>query len=71
MCAEVLSEKPLFVLMNSYTAGLSPAAVEFLMHMTIGSRHKIRVEASEIGLPVQSAGLVLPCGNTAIVRFAE
>jgi 23S rRNA (cytosine1962-C5)-methyltransferase len=74
MCEQVLSDKPLFILMNSYTTGLSPSAVRFLMHMTIGRTRKIHVEANEIGLPVtremRNANLALPCGNTAIVRFA-
>jgi 23S rRNA (cytosine1962-C5)-methyltransferase len=70
MCSEVLSDNPLFLLMNSYTTGLSPSAVGYLMQMTIGRRYKIKVSADEIGLPVKSTGLVLPCGNTAIVRFS-
>jgi 23S rRNA (cytosine1962-C5)-methyltransferase len=69
MCSRVLSDKPLFLLMNSYTTGLSPSAVEYLMHMTVGQSRDIRTEASEIGLPVTSTGLALPCGNTTIVRF--
>ncbi|MCL1832011.1 MAG: class I SAM-dependent methyltransferase [Oscillospiraceae bacterium] len=69
MCGEVLSDNPLFLLMNSYTTGLSPSAVKYLMQMTIGRDRKIFVEASEIGLPVTSSALALPCGNTAIVRF--
>jgi 23S rRNA (cytosine1962-C5)-methyltransferase len=68
-CAEVLSDKPLFLLMNSYTTGLSPSAVEYLMHMTVGKKYKIHVQADEIGLPVKSTGFTLPCGNTTIVRF--
>jgi len=72
LCERVLSDKPLFVLMNSYTTGLSPSAVKYLMHMTLGSggaNRKITVEASEIGLPVTATGFALPCGNTTIVRF--
>ncbi|MCL1865854.1 MAG: class I SAM-dependent methyltransferase [Oscillospiraceae bacterium] len=69
MCGEVLSENPLFLLMNSYTTGLSPSAVEYLMQMTVGRKYKIKVEADEIGLPVKSTGLSLPCGNTAIAFF--
>ncbi|MCL2071356.1 MAG: class I SAM-dependent methyltransferase [Oscillospiraceae bacterium] len=71
MCGEVLSDKPLFLLMNSYTTGLSPSAVKYLMEMTIGTRYKIQTDASEIGLPVKSTGFALPCGNTAIVRFPK
>jgi 23S rRNA (cytosine1962-C5)-methyltransferase len=55
--------------MNSYTTGLSPSAVKYLMQMTVGKKYKIHVEADEIGLPVKSTGIPLPCGNTAIVRF--
>ncbi|MCL1881395.1 MAG: class I SAM-dependent methyltransferase [Oscillospiraceae bacterium] len=69
MCSEVLSDNPLFLLMNSYTTGLSPSAVSYLMKMTLGDKRKVQIESSEIGLPVKSTGLILPCGNTAIARF--
>lgn len=71
LCAEVLSDKPLFLLMNSYTTGLSPCAARYLLEMTVGQRFKITVEADEIGLPVKATGLALPCGNTAIAEFGE
>jgi 23S rRNA (cytosine1962-C5)-methyltransferase len=69
MCREVLSDNPLFLLMNGYTTGLSPSAVKYLMEMTVGRKYKISTEADEIGLPVKSTRLALPCGNTAIVVF--
>ena len=68
-CAEVLSDKPLFLLLNSYTTGLSPTVMAYLLQMTVGKKYKIKVSAEEIALPVQQTGLVIPCGNTAVVTF--
>ena len=58
----LLSDDPLFVLVNSYTTGLQPAVLTYLLHTAVGKRHKGTVESSEIGLPVTGNGLVLPCG---------
>ncbi len=69
MCTQVLSEKPLFVLLNSYTTGLSSSVMAYLMQMTIGQKYKIKVVSEEIGLPVESTGLAVPAGSTAIVYF--
>lgn len=66
---ELLSDKPLFVVLNSYTTGLSASVMEYLLRMTVGSRFNISVNSQEIGLPVKQTGLALPCGSTAIVRF--
>lgn len=66
---ELLSDKPLFVLLNSYTTGLSASVMEYLLRMTIGKRFDISVDSQEIGLPVKQTGLALPCGSTAIVLF--
>ncbi len=68
-CTAVLSDKPLFVLLNSYTTGLSPSVMSYLLHMTVGQKYKINVNAEEIALPVKKTGLAIPCGNTAIVSF--
>ena len=65
----LLSEKPLFVLLNSYTTGLSASVMSYLLQMTVGNRFKIEVTSEEIGLPVKKTGMPLPCGSTAIVRF--
>lgn len=70
-CSEVLSEDPLFILLNSYTTGLSPSVMSYLLKMTVGRKRKIEVEAEEIGLEVKNTGLAIPCGNTAIVRFGR
>ena len=67
---QLLSEKPLFVLLNSYTTGLSASVMSYLLQMTVGKRFEgIEVVSEEIGLPVKQTGLFLPCGSTAIVRF--
>ena len=66
MCLPILSREPLFFLLNSYTAGLSPAVMEYLLGVLVGKRFGGRVSSDEIGLPVTETGLVLPCGSTAI-----
>ena len=68
-CTAVLSDNPLFILLNSYTTGLSPSVMAYLLKMTVGQKYKIKVSAEEIGLPVKNTGLAIPCGNTAIVAF--
>ena len=62
LCMQVLSEKPLFFLINSYTTGLQPAVLTYMMSMELLPRFSGRVESEEIGLPVSGNGLVLPCG---------
>ena len=63
LCTKVLSDKPLFFLINSYTTGLQPAVLSYMMNLEIASRFGGKVEADEIGLPVRGdCGLVLPCG---------
>lgn len=68
-CSRVLSDDPLFILLNSYTTGLSPSVMAYLLKMTVGAERRIEVDAQEIGLPVKNTGLTIPCGNTAVVRF--
>lgn len=65
-CVPLLSEHPLFFLLNSYTAGLSPAVMEYLLGVLVGKRHGGRLSSDEIGLPVTQSGFVLPCGSTAV-----
>lgn len=62
LTAQLLSDEPLFFLLNSYTTGLQPAVLSYLLNMTVGKRFGGTVEADEIGLPVSESGLVLPCG---------
>ena len=59
--AELLSPKPLFFLINSYTTGLQPAVLTYMLGTALKDRHPL-VEAEEIGLPVTASGLILPCG---------
>ena len=69
MCTEVLSDNPLFIVLNSYTTGLSSSVMTYLLQMTVGRKYKIRVDSQEIGLPVEQTGLAVPAGNTAVVYF--
>ena len=62
LCAKLLSDKPLFFLINSYTTGLQPAVLSYMISTQIQTKYKGKVSADEIGLPVSSNGLVLPCG---------
>lgn len=65
-CIPVLSDKPLFFILNSYTTGLSAAVMQYLLGLKLQKRFGGRISADEIGLPVTETGLVLPCGSTAI-----
>lgn len=62
LTAQILADKPLFFLINSYTTGLQPAVLSYMINTAIVSRFGGRVEADEIGLPVTDKGLILPCG---------
>ena len=66
MCKQVLSDDPLAVLVNSYTAGLSPAVMSYILNSTIVKDFGGEANADEIGLRVSENGLILPCGSTAI-----
>lgn len=61
LCSELLSETPLFVLVNSYS-GLSPILLENLLKLTINKKKEGVISSSEIGLPIKENNLVLPCG---------
>lgn len=62
LTTQILSEHPLFFLINSYTTGLQPAVLSYMMNTALVPKFGGQVEASEIGLPVSANGLVLPCG---------
>lgn len=66
MCLPIMSKDPLFFILNSYTAGLSPSVMEYLLSVLVKGRFGGKVSADEIGLKVTKTGLVLPCGSTAI-----
>ena len=62
LCTKILSKEPLFYLVNSYTTGLQPAVLSYMMGTAIVPKFGGKVRAEEIGLPVTESGLVLPCG---------
>lgn len=62
LTAKLLHQDSLFLLINSYTTGLQPAVLSYMLHTAVASRFGGHVESDEIGLPVSSNGLVLPCG---------
>ncbi len=62
LTSQLLSDDPLFFLINSYTTGLQPAVLSYMLHTVLDPIHKGTVEANEIGLPVKSNSLILPCG---------
>lgn len=66
LCAGVLSEQPLFVAVNSYTTGLSPSVMAYILRMRVQKTHGGTAQCDEIGLPVTATGGVVPCGATAL-----
>ena len=64
LVSQVLSDKPLFVIINSYTTGLAPSVVGYIMDSIFTRRFGGHSECGELGLPVKDSGLVLPCGST-------
>ena len=61
-CKEVLSDDPLFFLINSYTTGISASVLENILSLTVGKKYKGKISSGELGLPMKNSGLVLPCG---------
>lgn len=66
LCSELLYENSLMVLINSYTTGLSPSVMEYILGAEIKSKFGGKVSSDEIGLPVEESNMVLPCGASAI-----
>lgn len=62
LCTKILSKNPVFFLINSYTTGLQPAVLSYMLGTEVKSKFGGKVTADEIGLPVTSNGLTLPCG---------
>lgn len=65
LAAKLLSDRPLFFLVNSYTTGLSPSAMGYILHRTLLPVYGGKVRSDEIGLPVLQTGAVLPCGSSS------
>ncbi|MBO5714448.1 MAG: class I SAM-dependent methyltransferase [Clostridia bacterium] len=66
LCEQVLSDKPLFFLINSYTTGLQPQVMKNILEKVITSKHGGKTEAYEVGLNTMEKGIILPCGNSGI-----
>ena len=64
LVAGVLSRDPLFVILNSYTTGLSPSVLTYILQTVVGGRFGGHTVSDELGLPVTESGLALPCGAT-------
>lgn len=62
LCQEVLSDNPLFFLINSYTTGISSKVLEDILNLTVSKKYKGKLESGEIGIPMEDSKLVLPCG---------
>ena len=62
LCMEVLSDNPLFFLINSYTTGMSPKVLENILYMTLDKKYKGKISSGEVGLPMKNSNLILPCG---------
>ena len=62
LCTKVLSDKPLFFLINSYTTGISSKVLENILNLTVSKKYKGKVSSGEVGLPMENSNLVLPCG---------
>lgn len=65
LCAQVLSDQPLFIIINSYTAGISPSVPAYILGRTVTPFYGGRVEAAELGLLCRETGLLLPCGHAS------
>ena len=62
LCKQVLSDNPLFFLINSYTTGISSSVLANILKLTIVKKYKGQVNSGEVGLPMENSELVLPCG---------
>lgn len=69
MTAGLLSDMPLFFLLNSYTTGLSASAMRYLAGLHLLSRFNGKAEAEELGLPVTASGMAIPCGSSVRCTF--
>ncbi len=69
LCEGVLSDDPLFVLINSYTTGLSASTIGYVASSVFSPRHGGRYESEELGLKVTASGLCLPCGASCRIEF--
>ena len=69
LSAEVLSDKPLFFLLNSYTTGLSASTMKYITDVRLLNTRRGESVADELGLPIENSNLALPCGSSVRVVF--
>ncbi len=62
LCCEILSDEPIFFIINSYTTGLSAIVLKNLLTITVDKKIKGKITCGEIGLPIKNSKLILPCG---------
>ena len=62
ICSEILSDNPLFFLINSYTTGLSSTVLSNILQLTVNKKYEGKISCGEVGLPIKDSTLVLPCG---------
>lgn len=62
LCTKLLSDKPLFFIINSYTTGLSPKVLENILNLTVNKKYKGIISSDEIGIKEENSNLILPCG---------
>ena len=68
-CAGLLSEEPLLFLLNAYSTGIQPGVLQYILESALPKTGHRKVEAGELGLPVASTSLILPCGISGRVTF--
>ena len=66
LCNKVLSDNPLFFLINSYTTGLQPQVLKNILQLTVAKNRGGKIDAYEVGLKTEEEGVILPCGNSGI-----
>ena len=64
LVVQVLSDQPLFFIINSYTTGLAPSVLGYLLDTLVTKKYGGHAECQELGLPCTASGLALPCGAT-------
>ena len=64
LLTNVLTDNPLFFIVNSYTTGFAPTVLYNILSMTVNKKYRGKVEAKELGIPVENSPYILPCGST-------
>ncbi len=62
LCSQILTDDPIFFLINSYTTGLSSTVLENVLHVILDKKYKGKISSGEVGLPMKNSSLILPCG---------